>query len=103
MTTTIDLAEQHIRESESRLRHVDELMTRARAAASADQATSALAKIQSDRDRLAQELDTLRSLRPGDAPDVLERGAGLTGLLAAVGLQLEQMLATLFSKDDQAR
>ena len=101
MNTLIDLAEQHIRESESRLRHIDELMARARQAptsASALSETAALLQqIQADRDRLAHELEELRRMPHTQASERASRGEGLRGVLEKVGLQLEQALTAIFA------
>lgn len=103
MNKIADLAEQHIRESESHLRHIDELMAQARKAplegTAATEAEALLRKVQLDRDRLAQELDGIRRLATGGGTDVVKRGEGLKGVLAAVGLQLERALAAIFERD----
>jgi hypothetical protein len=98
-----NLAEQHIRESMSHLRHIDELMGRARSIPPthpmATKTEALLRQIAIDRDRLAQELDDIRRLPERDAPDMVNRGAGLKGLLESVGLQLEEVLAAIFKQD----
>jgi len=94
------LVEQHIRESESHLLHIDELMERARVAHAKAPAASdlveRLAQIRQDRDRLAGELDEIRRQPVHDWPKLVKRGEGLKGVLKAVGLQLEQVLAAVF-------
>lgn len=100
MDETNKLVEQHIGESQSHLRHIDELMERARAArAKAPQARGLeelLTRTQQDRDRLAQHLDDVRR-QPADAlPRLVEHGEGLKGALEAMGLQLEKALAAVF-------
>ena len=96
----IDLAEQHILESESHLRHIDELMARALGVplkgAEGDQTAARLTKIKLDRDRFAQELDEIRRLPPGE---MSKRGEGLKGVLETVGLELEKTLASIFEQD----
>ena len=99
----IDLTEQHILESESHLRHIDELMVRARGVslkgANGVETTELLRKIQLDRDRFAQELDEIRRLPPGEESEVVQRGDGLKGVLETVGLELEKTLAAMFDQD----
>lgn len=94
------LAEQHIRESESHLRHIDELMERARQAqaqiAAAEGLEERLTQIRRDRDRLASELDDMRKQPVDDWPKLAKRGEGLKGVLQAVGIQLEKILAAVF-------
>ena len=96
---SIRLAEQHMREGQSRLRHIDELMTRARSARAAAPHTAGLEALltqtQQDRDRFAHHLDDVRA-RPEALPGLLAHAEGLTGGLDAVGLQLEQALAAVF-------
>jgi hypothetical protein len=98
-----DLVEQHILESASRLRHIDELMARARSAPlkepTATQTEARLRKIESDRNRLAQELEEIRRLPRGNGSDIVKRTEGLKGLLESVGLQLEQALGAIFEQD----
>jgi hypothetical protein len=95
-----NLAERHILESEARLRHIDELMERARqvrtAAAPAGELEGLLMQTQHDRDRLAQHLDDMRRHPVEDLPRWVEQGQGLRGTLEAVGRQLEQTLAAIF-------
>ena len=94
------LVELHIRESESHLLYIDELMERARVAHAknpvAPDVEERLAQIKRDRDRLAGELDEMRRQPVHDWPKQAKRGEGLKGVLKAVGLQLEQVLAAVF-------
>lgn len=98
-----DLAEQHILESQARLRHIDELMAKARTAplnvAVATQAESVLSRFESDRNRLARELHELEQLPHREASEVVKRAEGLKGVLETVGLQLERALGTIFQLD----
>ena len=98
-----DLAEQHILESASRLRHIDELMARARAGhlkgETATQTEALLRQIESDRNKLARELEEIQRLPHGEGSDIVKRGEGLKGLLESVGLQLEQALGAIFQQD----
>ena len=100
MDVTSKLVEQHIRESQSRLQHIDELMARARQARAKLPPTAGLeallTRAQQDRDRLAQHLEGV-GRQPVDAssPALVEQGEGLKGALEAAGLQLEQVLAAV--------
>jgi protein-disulfide isomerase-like protein with CxxC motif len=98
-----DLAEQHILESASRLRHIDELMAQARTATlkeeTATRTEALLRQIESDRNKLARELEEIQRLPLGDGSDVVKRGEGLKGLLESMGLQLEQVLGAIFERD----
>lgn len=100
MNKVQDLAEQHILESASRLRHIDELMTRARTVVlkeeTATRTEPLLMQIESERNKLARELEELQRLPRGEGSDIVMRAEGLKGLLEAVGLQLEQVLAAVF-------
>ncbi len=103
MTKMKDLAEQHILESASRLRHIDELMEQARTAslkaAMPAQTETLLLQIESDRNKLAGELDALQRMPIAEGSDVVKRSEGLKGLLESVGLQLEQALGAVFQAD----
>ena len=104
MNKIAEMAEQHIRESELHLRHIDELMARARnvplKGPAATETEALLRKIQLDRDRLAQELDGVRRLSPGDGTDVVQRGETLKGVLETVGVELEKTLAAVFERNE---
>ncbi|WP_298828077.1 hypothetical protein [uncultured Piscinibacter sp.] len=103
MNKMIELAEQHILESESRLRHIDELMARARAAPvkkeAATETEALLRQIEADRNKLARELEEIQRLPRGEGSDIVKRGEGLKGLLESVGLQLEHALGAIFERD----
>lgn len=100
MDKTKDLVEQHILESASRLRHIDELMARARTAPlkaeTANRTETLLRQIESDRNKLAQELEEIQRLPLDEGSDIVKRGEGLKALLESVGLQLEQALGAIF-------
>lgn len=103
MNTIMELAGQHIRESESHLRHIDELMARAREAARkesvAAQAEALLSRVQPDRDWAAQELEAIRRLPIGDGSEVVKRGEGLKGVMETIGLELEKAVTAIFNID----
>ena len=100
MDQTTRLADQHVLESQARLRHIDELMARARAtgpkAGPASELERLLAHIDEQRARLVRHLDELPRRPAGDVPALVERGKGLTGALELAGLQLERILGAVF-------
>ncbi len=95
------LAEQHIRESESHLRQIDELFARARKAASsaavAPEILDEVSKIEQDRHRLAQELNHIRDLPAHERAAKVQHGEGIKHGLEAIGLQLEQLLTAVLN------
>jgi len=95
------LVEQHIRESESHLKHIDEMLEKARAAKLDSQpgATPDLAKVAHDRMRLAQELHGLRNAPRPASDEVAERSKGLKGMLQAVGTELEKALVAVVDQN----
>ncbi|MEO7937131.1 MAG: hypothetical protein ABIR55_00755 [Burkholderiaceae bacterium] len=101
MSAIDHLVEQRILESESHLRHVDELMAKAqavRASAKVSQQTAArLAQIEQDHHRVSEEV---RSLRKAPAPDAAERSKGLKSVLQTLGLELEKTLTAIGDKPD---
>lgn len=103
MSEIIRLAEEHIKMSELKLRHIDEMMARANESRAqtpmAADVEAQLAQAKQDRDRGAQQLTDMREKPPQDTSDLAKRGEGLKGLLEAVGLQLEQALGAIFAKD----
>jgi hypothetical protein len=88
----MQLVEQHIRESEVRLRHIDELIARARAAEETD---IRWRQARAERDRLARQLDDIRSRAPGDESEVVKLGESLASSLRTVGAELEKALAAV--------
>lgn len=55
--------------------------------------------VEVDRNKLAQELEEIQRLPHGEGSDIVKRGESLNGLLASVGLQLEQALGAIFELD----
>jgi hypothetical protein len=96
------LAEQHFREWQSHLHHIDELMAQARQAHAALPGPldldARLARIKQDRDQAAQEFDKIRQLPTAEWDKVVERAAGMNGLLTRIGQQLDDVLATVLSR-----
>lgn len=100
MNEIIRLAEQHIRESESRLLHIDEVMKQSEQSHSdgmlAPDLEAQLQKIRSDRDGAAQELAAIRQQPVEDWSHVAKRGEKLKGVLETIGSQLEAALGAVF-------
>lgn len=97
MTDVEQLAEQHIREHESRLKHIDELLARARekAAQAQPEAGTELEKLTAQREELAGHLEKMR-LRPvNDWQEKEIELAGPMGLWDAVAQQLEKLVERL--------
>lgn len=96
------LANQHILESQSHLRHIDELMAKARQAKAkrrlAAQAESALPRLEQEHGRAAQELKALGSLPKPATADTVARSEGVKGTLQKIGLELEKVLTAIGDK-----
>ena len=94
------LAEQHITESQSRLKHIDEMMARAKQSqAQAPMPTEVvgrLAQIQQDRDKLAKELSEISAQPQKNWQATATRGEGIKRLLTNVGLELEKAVTAIF-------
>lgn len=95
------LVDQHIRESESHLRHIDEMMEKARKARESSQlgAEPDLARIDQERMRLVQELHGLRNEPKPASDDVVQRSKGLTGMLQSIGSELEKALVAVVDQN----
>jgi hypothetical protein len=96
------LANQHILESESHLRHIDELMAKAREVQAKQQleaqAAAELARLAHEHGRAAQELRSLGGMpRPATA-DTVARSEGVKGVLQKIGLELEKALTAIGDK-----
>jgi len=93
------LIEQHIRESESHLRHIDEMMAKARAARAGNRVSaehqSELLRLEQDHTRLTGELHALRTDAKPASDDAVKRSEGLRGLLQTVGVELERTLVAI--------
>lgn len=101
MQSTSALVEQHIRESEARLRHIDELMARSSQrpidAAAAPEVHTLLTHTRETRAKLAKELEDLRrGCVNGTDQAMIRRGEGLKSLLEAAGRQFEKTLSGIF-------
>ena len=101
MQSTSGLVEQHIRESEARLRHIDELVARSSHrsvdAAAVPRVHTLLIHTGETRAKLANELENLRRASVHGADQTLvRRSEGLKSLLEAVGRQFEKALSGIF-------
>ena len=96
MTNLQTLAEQHIREHESRLKHIDELIGRARERVGEKPEVSAeLEDLAKRREDLAVELDELRlqNVKDWDKEEIAK--AGPMGVWDAVAQALEKLVERL--------
>ena len=99
MTEYRKLAEQHIVEYQSRLKHIDELMERARKGAGEapeePEVSRQLADLMEEREKLATGLERLRlkSLEDWREEDIEK--AGPMGIWDAVAQQLEKLVERL--------
>lgn len=96
------LANQHILESQSHLRHIDELLAKARDARTkqllAGAAADALPRLEQEHDRATQELQALGSLPKPATADTVARSEGVKGVLQKLGLELEKTLTAIGDK-----
>jgi hypothetical protein len=97
MTNFTHLTEQHMLEFESRLKHIDELLTRAKEGVTGEQEDQAaeLKELTSKREKLADQLTEMR-LKPGEDWQEKEiEQAGPMGIWDAVALQIENLIERL--------
>jgi hypothetical protein len=96
MTGIERLVEQHIRENEARLKHVDELLAQAHKeaeeAAKAAKVDDDLAILRGERDRLASHFDELRLKSLEDWREEEIEKAGPMGIWDALAQQLEKLV-----------
>ncbi|MEP6969324.1 MAG: hypothetical protein ABJA49_02715 [Betaproteobacteria bacterium] len=95
------LVEQHIRESELHLKHIDEMMQKAVEAKRRSQVGGSpdLAMVERDRMRLAQELHGLRNAPRPASEEVAERSKGLKAMLQSVGAEFEKALVAVVDQN----
>lgn len=102
MTTARDLAQQHVKEFQLRLRHVDELMSSARRAATESGQPAAgdelLARIEANRAQLAAEIEDLGRWHPPHESAAHERHKGVDTALRTLGTELEKALAAIVAR-----
>ncbi|MGD9000691.1 MAG: hypothetical protein PVF75_09770, partial [Granulosicoccaceae bacterium] len=91
------LVDQHIREYESRRKHIDELLERASKgeAAKAPEISAELADIMTKRDKLASQFEELRLKSLADWQEEGIERAGPMGIWDALAQQLEKLLERL--------
>jgi 2-hydroxychromene-2-carboxylate isomerase len=93
------LANQHILESESHLRHIDEMMAKAREPKARQKlnadAASTLGRLEQEHGRAAQELKALLSRPKPATADTVAQSEGVMGVLQKIGLELERTLAAV--------
>ena len=97
MTDFEELVEQHITEYESRLKHIDELLLRARESTGPSQQESVaeLEKLVAQRDELAGQLEKMRLRPTNDWREKEIELAGPMGIWDAVAQQLEKLTERL--------
>lgn len=97
------LAEQRVREWDSHMKRIDELMARAgqvpaSAVAASPEFEAQIAQIVVDRNRVAKALEDLRHQPFERWPEEAVRGHGVKGSLEEIGVQLEQLLTAVFAR-----
>ena len=99
MTSIEHQIEQHILEHESRLRHTDELLQRARTAAAGapqqPEARTELEGLERRRDALAEQIEELRSRPLEDWREEEIEQSGPMGIWDAVAQQIERLVERL--------
>ena len=99
MSNAAQLVEQHIREHESRLKHIDELLERARTVVAgqteASDTSAKLSAIAQERDKLASRLDDLRLRSIDDWREEELEKAGPMAAWDAVAMQLERLVEAI--------
>jgi hypothetical protein len=99
MNQVTQLVEQHVLQSASHLRHIDEMMERARAARQTPAGVETLLdQVKRDRDRLAAELQEIRTQPLGMASDVAERAKAVSGALGTIGSELAKALTAVLDQ-----
>lgn len=94
MKQTDQLVEQHIREYESRLRHIDELMAQAKAKGASEDSHTELAEIAQQRNQLAGQVTTLKGSQTArEAEDILQYGP--MGIWNVMAQKLEHLIERL--------
>lgn len=96
MTDLEHLAEQHIRQHESHLKHIDELLGRARkGVAQQPEAGAEVEKLAEEREKLASDLDDLKQRDARDWEKEEIATAGPMGVWDAVAQALEKLVEKL--------
>ena len=96
MTTKEDLITQHIREYESRLKHIDELFDRAQQASTEpeqeQESNSKLAQYRERRKELAHRTDELRKMPVGNWREEMIQSSGPMGVWDILAQELEDLV-----------
>lgn len=96
------LVEQHFLISASHLKHIDEMMEKARQAHAIEPVgpdlQAQLAEIERERFRLGSELAQLQGQPKHLVSETVHKSAGVKGVLESIGLQLERLLQTLVDR-----
>jgi hypothetical protein len=96
------LANQHILESESHLKYIDELMAKAREAKARQllqaDAAHALSRLEHEHGQARQELQSLGNAPTPATADTVARSEGVKGVLQKIGLELEKALTAIGDK-----
>ena len=98
MTHINELVEQHIREHESRLKHIDELLQRTRKATDKKEDINAeLEEVERDREQLYEHIQTVKQSPQYWAKNALDK-AGPMGVWDAVAQRLEKLVERIERK-----
>ena len=93
MTTKEQLIEQHIREYESRIKHIDELYERAQqAAAELEQAQPELREIEAQRKLLKETTEEIKAMSPDRWREETVRNAGPMAVWDILAQKLEDFV-----------
>ena len=96
------LASQHVEEFERRMRHIDDMMSKVRQAASDGRAAAGtdelLDRIEADRNRLVRDIGDLANWSLAHNAGVASRGAGIGMVLQSIGVELEKMLTSVVDR-----
>ncbi len=97
MSQTDKLIEQHVREYESRLLHIDELLAKAREKGATPESHQDLAEVTQQREQLAGHVATLKSGHdPREVEDILQHGP--MGIWDVMAQKLEHVIERLEKK-----
>lgn len=96
------LASQHVEEFERRMRHIDDMMSKVRQAASEGRAAAGtdelLDRIEADRTRLLRDIGDLKIWSLAHNAGPASRGAGVSTVLQSIGVELEKALTSVVDR-----
>lgn len=96
------LVDQHVREFDLKMRHIDQLLADVRKASTAPRAPAAAVELlhqaEAKRNALAQEFGRFRRIPPGDPEQARNLGQRLKTTIDSVGAELEKTLAAVLDK-----